>query len=339
MSGSSSQRRTYPPMSPIHAFPIEDMYTPDFWTLFKKTPFLFKNPLVRNLPLRSRPHHRKRRNRLEDAKRGRFKAMMHPGRLHRHMRKKLCCVKYMESKTKQYGRRTYDMVNGKWKTVRPAVVRFCGVYGNVMRRLQESGASDADYYARALMDYEAESGTTFKLRHCSEILKDSPKWMQIGLPKFSAKSGEGSKRYKSSGSSSFNTESGETSINLNANVGDDDEDEVQKIRRPIGRDKAKDAAKKKGSRASGSSSTNDEALARLMVTEMASQEKEERLAFLEIKKREVECREREVRNQEYRQCQDDIRFYLQPYDHLTGDARLAMEELRAEIKAKYDLSY
>ncbi|GKD53987.1 STRUBBELIG-receptor family 3-like protein isoform X1, partial [Tanacetum coccineum] len=83
--------------------------------------------------------------------------------------------------------------------------------------------------------------------------------------------------------------------------------EVQEIRRPIGRDKARDAVKKKGSRgsrASGSSSTNDEAYARLM-----------------------------VRNQEYRQRQEDIRFYLQPYDHLTGDARLVMEELRAEIKA------
>ncbi|GKE15529.1 hypothetical protein Tco_1423106 [Tanacetum coccineum] len=58
-----------------------------------------------------------------------------------------------------------------------------------------------------------------------------------------------------------------------------------------------------------------------------------------IKRKDVECRERDVRNQEYRQRHDDIRFYLQPYDHLTGDARLAMEELRAEIKAKYDLPY
>ncbi|GJW19093.1 hypothetical protein Tco_0026529 [Tanacetum coccineum] len=171
---------------------------------------------------------------------------------------------YMESKTKLYGRRTYDMVNEKWKMVRPAVVRFCEVYGNVMRRMRESGASDVDYYARALMDYEAEPN------------------------------------YR------------ETSINLNTNVGDDDEDEVQKIRRPIGRDKARNAAKKKGSResrASGSSSMNDEAFARLMVTEMTSQEKEQREAFLEIKRREVECRKRE-------------------------DARFAMEELRAEIKAK-----
>ncbi|GKA33297.1 RNA-directed DNA polymerase, eukaryota, partial [Tanacetum coccineum] len=110
-----------------------------------------------------------------------------------------------------------------------------------------------------IIDYEAETGTTFKLRHCWEILKGSLKWMQSEVPKFAAKSGEGSKRYKTSGSSSFNTDSEEASINLNANVGDDEEDEVKEVRRPIGRDKAKDAAKNKGSKASGSSSMNDEA--------------------------------------------------------------------------------
>ncbi|GJU84876.1 hypothetical protein Tco_1292422 [Tanacetum coccineum] len=79
------------------------------------------------------------------------------------------------------------------------------------------------------------------------------------------------------------------------------------------RDKAKDAAKKKGLRASGSLSMNDEALVRLMVSEMASQNeraieirKEERLSFLEIKRKEVECREREIANQELRQRQEDI---------------------------------
>ncbi|GJU43968.1 hypothetical protein Tco_1201234 [Tanacetum coccineum] len=62
----------------------------------------------------------------------------------------------------------------------------------------------------------------------------------------------GSKRHKSSGSSSFNIESEETNINLNTNVGDNDEDEVD--------------------------------------SETTAQEKEERLAFLDIKRREVECR-------------------------------------------------
>ncbi|GKE66037.1 hypothetical protein Tco_1520198 [Tanacetum coccineum] len=96
-------------------------------------------------------------------------------------------------------------------------------------------------------------------------------------------SGGGSKRYKSSGYSSFNTESGEASINLNTNVGNNDEDEIKRM--------------------------------------------------------EVECRERELEAQEYRQRQEDIMFYLQPYDHLTWEQRMAMEEARAEIKAKYNLPY
>ncbi|GKD41240.1 hypothetical protein Tco_1261447, partial [Tanacetum coccineum] len=45
--------------------------------------------------------------------------------------------------------------------------------------------------------------------------------------------------------------SGVASINLNVDVGDDDGDEVQEIRRPIGSDIAKGAMKKKGSSSLG----------------------------------------------------------------------------------------
>ncbi|GJY89563.1 hypothetical protein Tco_0504759 [Tanacetum coccineum] len=91
--------------------------------------------------------------------------------------------------------------------------------------------------------------------------------MDIEVPNFAAKH-QASKRYKTSRSSSFNTE-----------------------------DKAK-GLKKKGSRSSGSSSSrNDKALARSIVSELAMHnehaieiKEEEHLTFLEIKWREVECR-------------------------------------------------
>ncbi|GJS32711.1 glutathione S-transferase T3-like protein [Tanacetum coccineum] len=206
-----------------------------------------------------------------------------------------------ESKTGQYEKRTYDMVIGKWKTVRLAVIRFCEVYNNIMRMGPESGAGDEDYVQMAMIHYQIDTGIPFKLRHCWEVLKDHPKWQEIAIPTFNTGSEGSSKRHKSTGSSS---------------------------------DKAKAAGKKRGSKssASASSSVNEDALARLMVTEMGAQEKEERLAFLEIKRREVECREREIEQQ-------DMRFYLQPYDHLTGDQRKAMDEIRAKIKAKYNLQY
>ncbi|GJT96009.1 RNA-directed DNA polymerase, eukaryota [Tanacetum coccineum] len=155
-----------------------------------------------------------------------------------------------------------------------------------MRMGPESGAGDEDYVQKALIHYQIDIGFPFKLRHCWEILKDHPKWQEIAIPTFNTGSEGSSKRHKSTGSSSFNTESGEASINLNTTIGDNDDDD----------------------------------------------EKEERLAFLEIKRREVECREQEIEQQ-------DMRFYLQPYDHLTGDQRKAMDEIRAKIKAKYNLQY
>ncbi|GJW00717.1 nucleic acid-binding, OB-fold protein [Tanacetum coccineum] len=45
---------------------------------------------------------------------------------------------------------------------------------------------------------------------------------------------------------------------------------------------------------SGSSSMNDDELARLMVTEMTTQEEEQREAFLEIKRKKMECRELDI---------------------------------------------
>ncbi|GKD08462.1 hypothetical protein Tco_1188147 [Tanacetum coccineum] len=65
-------------------------------------------------------------------------------------------LRYLENKTKALGRRTYDMVNAKWKTVRLNVARFYEVYADVMGRVQVSGAGDEHYFAMALLDYEVE---------------------------------------------------------------------------------------------------------------------------------------------------------------------------------------
>ncbi|GJT06466.1 hypothetical protein Tco_0840928 [Tanacetum coccineum] len=100
------------------------------------------------------------------------------------------------------------------------------------------------------------------------VLRKSLTWMDTEVSSFAAKQQvakqQAGNRYKTSGSSSFNTESEDASINLNVDVGDDEKYEVQELPRPMGRDKAK-GLKKKGSRSSRSSSSmNDEAFAWLM---------------------------------------------------------------------------
>ncbi|GKF90959.1 hypothetical protein Tco_0274660, partial [Tanacetum coccineum] len=60
-----------------------------------------------------------------------------------------------------------------------------------------------------------------------------------------------------------------------------------------------DKEKNKGSKALGSSTMNDDALARLMVTELTTAEVAQREKFIHLKRMEVECREREIAAAEY----------------------------------------
>ncbi|GJV06757.1 hypothetical protein Tco_1344413 [Tanacetum coccineum] len=131
-----------------------------------------------------------------------------------------------------------------------------------MRMAQERGAGDEDYVQRAMIHYQDETGVPFKFRHCWDVLKDSPKFQEIAF---------------------FKLQPRITTV--------PDEDEVQKIRQPGDMDKARAATKNKGSKASGSSTMNNDALAKLMVNEMTSVEVQQREAFMELKMREIECRE------------------------------------------------
>nr|GFB63352.1 hypothetical protein [Tanacetum cinerariifolium] len=74
-------------------------------------------------------------------------------------------LKYMYDTCPITQRRAYDMVNEKWKTVRPKVCTFCGVYANAVQ-MYTSGAIDIDYLQRALIDYQAGYGVPFTLLHC-----------------------------------------------------------------------------------------------------------------------------------------------------------------------------
>ncbi|GJU53310.1 ribonuclease H-like domain-containing protein [Tanacetum coccineum] len=245
MGGSSSQPRTDPPRSPINAFSIEELYTPEFSESLQENTGYWQAPntyeaageQVATSPTKNnKKATRKRQKRMienDDAPRqtlwtteeeitlAKGWLAVYENSKDGNAKKKqgFWCevLEYIESKTKQYGRRTYDA---------------------------ESESGDEDYVQRAMIHYEIKTGIPFKLHHCWEILKDRPKWQKMALPKFSTGSG-GSKRHKSSGSSSFNTQSWEASINLNTNVDDNDEDEVQEVQRPEGRDKARAAGKKK----------------------------------------------------------------------------------------------
>ncbi|GJW34674.1 RNA-directed DNA polymerase, eukaryota [Tanacetum coccineum] len=188
-------------------------------------------------------------------------------------------LKYMHETCLITKRQTYDMVNEKWKIVRPKVASFCGVYANTILTYT-SGAGDADYLQRAVTDYHVEYRVPFTLLHCREVLKECDKWNSGEVPLFMQEKG----------------------INLNTSVGDEEEEEVDEVRRPrpMGRDQAK-RKMKAGSVGSSASSFDVEALAKMMTNEyvMASdsyniQKNQEVSELLQIKKQELELKVAEL---------------------------------------------
>ncbi|GKD43798.1 hypothetical protein Tco_1268443 [Tanacetum coccineum] len=306
MGGSSSQPHTEPPMSLIHAFPIEDMYSAKFSDSFQQNTDSFQETAREDSPIevatpppksKSKPTRgrQKRMVQNEDAPRqiawtNKEEIALCKGWVHVSESSKLGntrrdvgfwteVLEYMESKTKLYGRRTRVEPETKITLIQHFLTMKLKPDKN---EVPQSLCEDWQWQE---MGIQAICVSRFVCQTSCEIL-------------------------------------------------------------PMCMDKAKGFMKKKGPRASGLSSTNDEAMARLMVSEIAmhnecaiEMQKEKRKAFLEIKRREVECREQELANQEYRQCQEDIRLCSHTIDHLIGDAWTHMKELRAEIKAKWNLPY
>ncbi|GKC92762.1 hypothetical protein Tco_1158204, partial [Tanacetum coccineum] len=164
MGGSSSQPRTDPPLSPINAFSLGDLYTPQPSDSFQENTGYWQQPnpddspveQVATSPTKKKKATRNRQKRVNQTEPTEEEIALAKGwrsvsenSERGNARKKdgfwVEVLEYVESKTKQEGRRTYDMVVGKWKVVRPVVVRFCGIYSNVMCMAQESGAGDEDY--------------------------------------------------------------------------------------------------------------------------------------------------------------------------------------------------
>ncbi|GJV27619.1 retrotransposon protein, putative, ty1-copia subclass [Tanacetum coccineum] len=279
MGGSSLQPHTEKPMSPTRAFPTRDMYSPEYSNTFQQTDS-FQHTAREDSPVelaapppkwKSKPTKGRQKRTAQNEDALRQTALTNEEEI-------VLCKGWV-----------HVSENSK----KEKVISTPGNAKDLRDHLEKLFYDNKD--ARAInLDNELCSlkiGNMSNNDYCTELKYMADRLKNLESP--------------TSGSSSFNRKSGDASINLNVDVGDDKEDEVQELRRPMGRDKAK-GLKKKGARSSRlSSSTNDEVLARLMFSELAMHnqrairmKKEKCLAFLEIKRREVECRERELKMQE-----------------------------------------
>ncbi|GJW75605.1 hypothetical protein Tco_0134975 [Tanacetum coccineum] len=128
--------------------------------------------------------------------------------------------------------------------------------------------------------------------------------MKVEFPNFEAKKRDKNKRYKSSGSNSLNTTHlGEGSFNFNMQAGDDEEEDVWEVQRPMGG-----------------------------TTQRKNERHHRHLQNLTMRKSETKATRFEIREMKQRH-QDEI-FYLQHTNHLTGLLLDQALEMKRVIKEK-----
>ncbi|GKA34429.1 hypothetical protein Tco_0720858 [Tanacetum coccineum] len=227
-------------------------------------------------------------------------------------------------------KRSYDSVSCKWKNrIRPKVSQFCEIYNSVRDRYQ-SGSCDNTVYQEAELEYRIIYKSSFTLTECWKILKDHPKWKKVEMPKFYKSKQSSSKKSRTSeNTSQENSVSAHIGVNLN--------DEA----------------------AAGDSNLVDALLSKftMAATPFFTQRKESSSEYLRIKERELELEERKRQEQgelermriaqrekeldlqqkmfEFQQQQkfeEDLKYYNEDHDHLTGRALFTTLFLKKKIR-------
>nr|GEX55658.1 hypothetical protein [Tanacetum cinerariifolium] len=200
-------------------------------------------------------------------------------------------------------KRSYDLVNCKWKNmIRPKVSQFCDIYNSVKDRHQ-SGACDTTIYQEFEIKYRIIFNAPFALTDCWKILKDHSKWKKNEMPKFFKSKKSSSKKLRTSETTSQgNSDSTHIGLNLNDEVVDSEDVEAQEVA-PMGRDNAKKKASSSGaclkSSVSGDHSLVDALLSKftMAATPFFSQRKESSSEYLRIKEREMKLEDQKHREQ------------------------------------------
>ncbi|GKB73087.1 ribonuclease H-like domain-containing protein [Tanacetum coccineum] len=249
-----------------------------------------------------------------------------------------------------------DSVQGNGK-------KAAGFWREVAERFHEEMGEDK-------RSYDSVS-CKWKNRIRPKILKDHPKWKKVEMPKFYKSKQSSSKKSRTSeNTSQGNSDSAHIGVNLNDEAADSEDVEAQEVPAPIGRDRAKKKGSSSGARSetsiAGDPSLVDALLSKftMAATPFFTQRKESSSEYLRIKERELELEERKRQEQgelerlriaqrdkeldlqqkmfEFQQQQkfeEDLKYYNEDHDHLTGRALSTALFLKKKIKERWNLDY
>ncbi|KAL8232707.1 hypothetical protein R6Q57_002485 [Mikania cordata] len=128
---------------------------------------------------------------------------------------------------------TNDTISSKWRDINRKVKRFNGIYSHKWQTRQ-SGESDALIKSKAVDQFRQEFNTAFTLKRSWEIMRKCPNWVRISIVQPTT-----SKRSKASSADSPGSSDARVQINLHELIEEEDDDEIEDLTRPTGRDRAK----------------------------------------------------------------------------------------------------
>ncbi|GJW45195.1 glutathione S-transferase T3-like protein [Tanacetum coccineum] len=266
-------------------------------------------------------------------------------------------IEYFEKETGSH--RGCDSVLSKWKNrFLPRIGAFCVIFDNVQRR-NESGSCDLTVYQKACVEYAAEYDHDFSLEPCWQILKEHPAWKQVEMPAFYAKQNSGSKKVKTSETTSDSAQGG---LNLNEDAAGSDE-EVREVR-PMGQDQAMKKKSSTSSRFEASSAAGG-GIVDMVADKWKSfkvvcwgKKKEQQQSYIDLKNRELKIQEKANREAAKLKRQElelkrknlelkltmkrdkDLRFYMKKIDEtLPPIQQEKLMEMKQQIKELYDLDF
>ncbi|GKE15833.1 hypothetical protein Tco_1423410 [Tanacetum coccineum] len=155
MGGSSSQRHTNSTMSPINAFLVENLYTPEFLKSLQENTSYWQEPNPHEYPVEqvaTSPPKMKKLTR--NCQKRTIQSDDAPRQTVRTTKKEIVLAQGWLAISKNSKNGITRKEHGFW-------CEFCGVYANVMLMAHES--REEDYIQRAMIHYQIETRLHFKL--------------------------------------------------------------------------------------------------------------------------------------------------------------------------------
>ncbi|XP_022019968.1 uncharacterized protein LOC110920037 [Helianthus annuus] len=245
---------------------------------------------------------------------------------------------FLKLEDQEDGYRDPDGIGAKWRKMRPLIQSFNQIYTRLSNSsVRQSGSDDAMLQANAQNEFRAEHKKAFPYLAIWQFLRTSSKFhIVIVFDPFKTRGQPSAKRSKTSSSNDHQSTGSDARYQINLNDTEEDLEEpheeadaFQPPQRPVGRDRAKKAAQPSSSGV------------RIDYTETFEKVTNKLDGLLQTSQQRINLKkehgDRKLKLKESRQKAIDLQILTSDTTNLTGAELALAEQMKQEIREKYNL--